>query len=93
MSKFNLFIPSFDDNTINMAFGLSGIDNKNNPLPVNNLNTLWLEATKNLQKGDLMLCSGDFVQACISCCFGKVTTSKSGKKTYQADQDTLNTFA
>lgn len=93
MSKFNLFIPSFDNNTINMSFGLSGVDSKSNPLPVNNLNTLWLEATRNLQKGDLMLCSGDFVQACISCCFGKVTTSKTGKKTYQADQDTLNTFA
>lgn len=89
MSNFNLFIPPYNPGTINMAFGLSGTGVQ----PLNNLNDLWLKATQNLQKGDLMVCSGDFVQACIACCLGAVTTTKSGTKSYTADQPTLQKFA
>ena len=89
MSSFNLFIPPYTPDTINMAFGLSGPGSQ----PLNNLNDLWLKATQNLQKGDLMVCSGDFVQACVACCLGKVETDKKGKKTYVADEEILKNYA
>ena len=92
MNDYNFFNPKVSNNNkniINLTFGLSGPPDKT---AVNNLPKLWLQATKKLQKGDLLVCSGDFVQACIDCCFGK-EIQKNGKKYYIPDTDSLNFYA
>lgn len=85
---FNFFIPPPSD-SINMSFGMSGPGKQ----PVNNLPQLWLNSVKSLQFQDLLVCSGDFIQACTACCFGKETLSKTGKKMYYPSQPDLENFA
>ena len=81
----NCLQPPSDNKTVNFIAGLSGPSSKWNPLPLTNLNDLWMKNLENLQSGDIMVCGGDFIQAASpDACFlqdGQVDPAKSLKVT------------
>ena len=81
MNDFNSFSPPDNDKTVKMTAGISGPGKQ----ALNNLPKIWFENVKRLQKGDIMICGGDFIQACAGCCLpissttGSMTCEEAGK--------------
>ena len=68
---------------INVLSGLAQPPSRGAPL--NNLNQVWLKMTQSLNKGDVMVCGGDFIQASEGCFLTKATTGDVGYLTVTAD--------
>jgi len=81
MGIIDSFTPPESTNTVKMLAGISGPGAQ----PLNNMPTIWFELVKRLQKGDVMICGGDFIQACAGCCLplesndGSMTCAEAGK--------------
>ena len=75
-----------DKNTVNVIAGLSGSSSTYNPLPLNNLNDLWIKNLEKLQSGDIMVCGGDFIQSASpdACFLGKDQKDPTGSLTVTA---------